>query len=258
MDIIVEAETRQSIMKKQEECQVRIAVIADIHSNIYALEEVLRDIDRKAVDLTVCVGDLVGYCSFPNEAIDLIRSKNILTVMGNYDDAVGNELMVCGCDYADPKALENASVSLNWTIDETAERNKAYLKGLPLSLLMGFGDKTVRFVHGSPRKLNEYLNEDSEEAEEVMSGIDEDILVCGHTHKPYYRYYGSKLLVNAGSVGKPKTGSPAANYIILGIGEGETTVEIISVPYDCEKTARAIEENGLPVEFAELVRTGRV
>ena len=88
---------------------MRIAVISDIHSNILGLEAVLKDIEKKNVDLTVCTGDLVGYCTYPNEVINLIRQKNILTIMGNYDDAVGYEKLVCGCDYPDPKDMENAS-----------------------------------------------------------------------------------------------------------------------------------------------------
>ena len=71
---------------------MRLAIISDIHSNIEALNAVLKDINDKNIDSTICLGDLVGYCPYPNEVINRIREKNILTIMGNYDDAVGNEL----------------------------------------------------------------------------------------------------------------------------------------------------------------------
>lgn len=236
---------------------MRIAIIADIHSNIFSLNEVLLDIDNRNADMIVCMGDLVGYATYPNEVIDTIRENRILTIKGNYDEAVGEELMVCGCDYPDPKDMENAGISLNWTIDETREDNKEFLKSLPTEVLMNFGAKTVRFVHGSPRKINEYLKENSTEAEEVMGEFNEDILVCGHTHRPYYKEYGNKLLVNAGSVGKPKTGTPRANYVILDINNETTEVEIHEVDYEYENTARAIEAAGLPQEFADIIRTGK-
>ncbi|HYE83963.1 MAG TPA: metallophosphoesterase family protein [Clostridia bacterium] len=236
---------------------MRIAVIADIHSNIFSLNEVLLDIDNRNADLVVCMGDLVGYATYPNEVIDTIRENRILTIKGNYDEAVGEELMVCGCDYPDPKDAENAGISLNWTIDETREDNKEFLKSLPMEVKLSFEGKTVRFVHGSPRKINEYLRENSAEAEEVMSGLEEDILVCGHTHKPYYRKYGNKLLVNAGSAGKPKTGAPKANYVIIDLKGTAAETEIYEVEYEYEKTARAIEEMGLPQEFADIIRTGK-
>jgi putative phosphoesterase len=202
------------------------------------------------------MGDLVGYSTYPNEVIDTIRENRILTIKGNYDEAVGEELMVCGCDYPDPKDAENAGISLNWTIDETREDNKEFLKSLPMEVKMSFEGKTIKFVHGSPRKINEYLKENSIEAEEVMAVLEEDILVCGHTHKTYYKMYGNKMLVNAGSAGKPKTGTPKANYVIIDLQSTTAKVEMYEVEYEYEKTAKAIEENGLPQEFADIIRSG--
>jgi putative phosphoesterase len=236
---------------------MRIAIIADVHSNIFSLNEVLLDIDNRNIDLTLCMGDLVGYATFPNEVIDTIRENKILTIKGNYDEAVGEELMVCGCDYPDPKDAENAGLSLNWTIDETRDDNKEFLRGLPKEVKMSFEGKTILFVHGSPRKINEYLKENSQEAKEVMADLEADILVCGHTHKPYYKMYGNKMLVNAGSAGKPKTGNPMANYVVIDLKGEEANIEIYEVEYDFEQTAKAIEEKGLPQEFAEIIRTGK-
>ncbi|MEX6587463.1 metallophosphoesterase family protein [Paraclostridium bifermentans] len=244
---------------------MKIAVISDIHSNIYALDAVLADIETKDVDMTVCTGDLVGYGTRPNEVIETLKKNKILTIMGNYDDAIGNLKIVCGCDYPDPKDAEKAGLSMHFTGQTTKVENKEYLRNLPKELIFNFDKKTIRFVHGSTRLINEYLKENSKEADEVMSELVEDILVCGHTHIPYAKYYGEKLLVNAGSVGKPKTGNPNANYVIIDIkNEDEVAktpssveVEIIEVKYDFEKMANEIEENEiLPNDFARLIREG--
>jgi putative phosphoesterase len=243
---------------------MRLAVISDIHSNIYALESVLKDIENRNVDQIICTGDLVGYATFPDEAISAIRKNKIMTIMGNYDDAVGNYRLVCGCDYPDPKDAEKAAKSMSFSLENTSEDNKAYLRSLPKYAVLNIGSKTIRFVHGSNRIINEYLKENSKEATEVMGELNEDILVCGHTHIPYFKYYDTKLLVNAGSVGKPKTNNPDANYVIIDIkndeeddnAESTVNVEIIEVPYDFEKVAKAIEESDLPDDFARLIRTG--
>ncbi|MFL1470572.1 metallophosphoesterase family protein [Paraclostridium bifermentans] len=244
---------------------MKIAVISDIHSNIYALDSVLADIETKDVDMIVCTGDLVGYGTRPNEVIETLKKNKILTIMGNYDDAIGNLKIVCGCDYPDPKDAEKAGLSMHFTGQTTKVENKEYLRNLPKELIFNFDKKTIRFVHGSTRLINEYLKENSKEADEVMSELVEDILVCGHTHIPYAKYYGEKLLVNAGSVGKPKTGNPNANYVIIDIkNEDEVAktpssveVEIIEVKYDFEKMANEIEENEiLPNDFARLIREG--
>ena len=236
---------------------MRIAVISDIHSNIYALDKVIEDIKSKNVDMVVCTGDLVGYGTCPNEVIHKMKEEKILTIMGNYDDAIGNLKIVCGCDYPDPKDAEKASLSMHFTSQETTDENKKYLRNLPKEAIFTFNNKTIRFVHGSTRVINEYLKENSKEAEEVMNELVEDILVCGHTHIPYAKYYGEKLLVNAGSVGKPKTNKPDANYVIIDIYDTNVEVEIIEVHYDFEKMAKEIEENEiLPNDFARLIREG--
>ena len=237
---------------------MKIGIISDIHSNIYALEAVLDDMESRNIDLIACTGDLVGYGTRPNEVIDTIRKNRILTIMGNYDDAIGNFKMVCGCDYKDPKDTEKASLSMYFTSIETTDENKRYLSSLPKEATLNFNNKTIKLVHGSTRLINEYLKEDSKESKEVMDELAEDILVCGHTHIPYYKYYGEKLLVNAGSVGKPKTNKPSANYVIINIDNMSSfKVEIIEVNYDFEKIAREIEENDiLPNDFARLIREG--
>lgn len=244
---------------------MRIAVISDIHSNIYALESVLDDIENRNVDLIACTGDLVGYGTRPNEVINTIRKNKVVTIMGNYDDAIGNYKIVCGCDYKDPKDAENAGLSMHFTSSETTDENKKYLSNLPKEITLSFNNKTIKLVHGSTRLINEYLKEDSKEAKEVMNELVEDILVCGHTHIPYFKYYGEKLLINAGSVGKPKTNNPAANYVIIEIsndeklshGKSSVEVEIIHVNYNFEKSASEIEGNNiLPNDFARLIREG--
>lgn len=236
---------------------MRIAVISDIHSNVYALNKVLEDVQKRNVDMIVCTGDLVGYGTRPNEVISKIKEEKILTIMGNYDEAIGNFKIICGCDYPDPKDAEKAGLSMHFTGQETTEENKAYLRNLPTEATFNFNGKTIRFVHGSTRVINEYLKENSKEADEVMSELVEDILVCGHTHIPYAKYYGEKLLVNAGSVGKPKTNRPDANYVIIEITGSNVDVEIVEVTYDFEKIAKEIEENEiLPNDFARLLREG--
>ena len=89
---------------------MKIAVISDIHSNIYALDKVLEDIKNKNIDNIVCTGDLVGYGTRPNEVINRLREEKILTIMGNYDEAIGNFKFICGCDYPDPNDAQKSAL----------------------------------------------------------------------------------------------------------------------------------------------------
>lgn len=236
---------------------MKIAVISDIHGNARALQAVLRDIAQQSLDQVYCAGDLVGYGPAPNEVIELIRERRIPTVMGNYDDGIGYLRFVCGCDYKDEKAQALGQASIAWTKQYTTEENKEFLRQLPSEIRFRVGGQRVLLVHGSPQRLNEYLFEDIsvEYATELMSAAEADILVCGHTHKPYYRRFGDRHLINVGSVGKPKHGAPEATYAVIDFG-AELNVSIRKVEYDFEEVARAIEESGLPDEFARMLRTG--
>lgn len=236
---------------------LRIAFISDIHANILALEAVLADITAQRADVVYCAGDLVGYAPFANEVINLVREKGIPTVMGNYDDGIGNMRFICGCDYKDEKAQALGQQSISWTKEHTSESNREFLRNLPQELRFEAGGKKVLLVHGSPNRLNEYLTEDIPlaYAAELIEAADVDVLVCGHTHKPYHLVIGEKHLINCGSVGKPKHGDPNAVYLLVDFGKG-IEVEVRKVPYDYEAVAKAIEVSDLPDEFAEIIRSG--
>lgn len=236
---------------------MRFAVIGDIHSNIYALESVIDDIRNKNIDFILCTGDMVGYAPFPNEVIDLVRKSKVLSIQGNYDKAIGNSEIVCGCDYKDERQLEMAGLSVMFTNMTITEKNRAYLKELPTELRLKAGDLQIIMVHGSHRKNNEYLFETSKEVDEVTKEIPEDILICGHTHKPYYKVINGKHVINSGSAGKPKHGNPNATYVIVSVTDKNIDVDIVEVPYEFEKTAKAIEDNEiLPNDFADMLRKG--
>lgn len=236
---------------------MKIAVISDIHSNITALESVLLDIEDQKVDCIYCTGDLVGYAPFPNEVIELIRQKQIPSVMGNYDDAVGYMRFICGCDYKDEKSQALGEASILWTKENTLEQNKEFLRSLPEEIRFDINGTSVVLVHGSPERLNEYLFEDTpgEHMSELLEKAQADVLICGHTHKPFHKIIGNKHVINAGSVGKPKHGDPKAAYVIVEFNN-EVKVEIMMVQYDYQKLATAIEESGLPDEFANMIRNG--
>ncbi|HBK86238.1 MAG TPA: YfcE family phosphodiesterase [Firmicutes bacterium] len=236
---------------------MRIAVFSDIHGNLPALQAVLADIEAKRFDKAFCLGDLVGYGPWPNEVVDLLRQREIPCIQGNYDESVGEELMVCGCDFTDAEAARLGEISLNWTIDATTEENKTWLRDLPQSLTADLGGYRLLLVHGSPRQNNEYLTFDypAEQLEHFLQEAEADIVLCGHTHLAFHRQIGSKHVVNAGSAGKPKHGNPNVVYQLIELGE-QVAVTTVEVPYDYSVASQAIVAAGLPEEFARIVRTG--
>lgn len=230
---------------------MKIAVISDIHSNLYALMNVLEDIDSEKVSTIICLGDLVGYGCHPNEVVALIRQRDILCLKGNYDASVVDNA------YSYIRNTELNSFSLPWTHEELRVSNRYYLSSLPETKTLEFEGKKIKFVHGSPLKINEYLTEDNENLDDIMNDLEEDALVCAHTHIPYIKQYGNKLLINDGSVGKPKNGHPDATYALLEINENQSIKATIkSVPYEFSKIIKDMTMKHFPSRLISSYESG--
>ncbi len=246
-----------------------LALFSDVHGNRFALEAVLADLDRRGLTALYCLGDLVGYGPDPNGVIALLRGRDIPSLLGNYDQGVAWETGDCGCYYPDAEAKRIGERSYAFTVAAVSAENKAYLRTLPRELHLRLGSKKVHLVHGSPRRINEYLlhHRDERTYARIAATEEADVLAFGHTHHPWFRLYGRVLFVNVGSVGRPRDGDPRAAYVILRCPPVDSTrhdaeadaapqVEIVRVAYDVEKAAKAVIEAGLPPELAQALREG--
>jgi putative phosphoesterase len=237
----------------------RVAVITDIHANLPALEAALARIDEQGIKTIYCGGDLVGYGPHPDEVCALIQQREIPTIYGNYDYAIGRDLLDCGCAYITPHDRELGQRSVEWTLANTGDAAKQFMRELPFELTFGVGAHEVHLVHGSPRKVNEYLFEDKPARLYERLAADEtaNTLVFGHTHKPWVHDFGGVRFVNCGSVGKPKDGDPNAAFAVLtadaGVDHPHVTIERVS--YDAADVAREVVAAGLPQEFADKLLT---
>lgn len=238
---------------------MKLAILSDIHANIHALQAVWEDLEAQSPDAVYCLGDLVGYGAYPNATIAFIRERKIPTIMGNYDEGVGFDLDDCGCVYQDPVQDQLGNRSLVWTREKTEQAHKDYLRQLPMQIRVEESKPRILLVHGSPRKINEYLYENRPLTtfERIARLARTDILLFGHTHLPYEKVVMGTHFINCGSVGKPKDGNPEAGYVILNLGR-KIKPDFRRVPYDVEDAARAIRESKLPNAFADALETGGV
>jgi putative phosphoesterase len=238
---------------------MRMAIFSDVHSNLPALEAVLADIKGAGVDERYVLGDLVGYSPWPNEVLERLRTEQIPVVMGNYDDGTGFDRQDCGCAYVNAAEKALGDASFEWTKAHTSAENKAYLRSLSPEIRFTVEEHRFLLVHGSPRRINEYLYEDKPDATfaRIAEGANADVLVCGHTHRPYDKTVAGTRFVNVGSAGKPKDGDPRACWTFVETNPDGISVEFRRVPYDVEAAARAIEASALPDEFAAQLREAR-
>lgn len=255
---------------------IKIAFFSDIHANLPALEAVLDDIYKRKPDFIYCLGDLVGYNVWANEVVHMIRQRAIPTLAGNYDEGVGLSSPDCGCAYKTEDDKARGEKSISYTNEIITSGNRSYLRLLPRHMRLDFsiqeGEKLrILMVHGSPRKINEYLFEDRPEKSllRLLEESEADIMLFGHTHKPYHRKLYSGMegneiyrhAINLGSVGKPKDGDSRACYVLMTLDEQSRLadaesiqVEFVRVPYDVARAAKAVEDSPLPDEFADMLR----
>jgi diadenosine tetraphosphatase ApaH/serine/threonine PP2A family protein phosphatase len=252
-----------------------LAFFSDVHGNLPAL---LADIDQRQPDMIFCLGDLVGYAPWPNEVIREVRRRGIPTIAGNYDQGIGLGSDNCGCAYKTEQDKALGARSIAYTNAVVGEAERRYLRLLPKHLRLAFEDEPTTLqlllVHGSPRRINEYLFEDRPEASfrRVLAEAQADVLLFGHTHRPFHRVLAAdepapgaapryRHALNIGSVGKPKDGDPRAAYLLLHLDAATSLTdpaglrsELVRVPYDVEQAARAVEASPLPDEYADMLR----
>jgi len=238
---------------------MKLAVFGDIHGNIEALKAAYEAAEEAGAEKIYHLGDLGGYSPFVNEVVDFIKEHNIEGVQGNYDETVANDREHCGCKYEDPIQEEMANKSFEWTKKHASPETKEYLRKLPFSITFVAEGKKVLLFHATPSKNNLYWFEDRPEKffREMAEKTDADVMIYGHTHKPYRKDFNGKVFVNAGSVGKPKDGDPRACVTLLTITTDKVNVEFLRVPYDIKKTADSIIARGLPEYFADRLKEAR-
>ena len=241
---------------------MRYAIISDIHGNHEALQKVLDHIAASRIDAVVCLGDVVGYNANPNECANIIREREIPTIMGNHD--------AVACMLEEPWGFNPVALrAAMWTRDQLSDENLSWLQHLPMQLeFEGF-----MCVHGAPGDRDMYLFswEDIIPHLGFLEESQRRLCFFGHTHMPgIFSADGAYSLdddchfdtgedkpffINPGSVGQPRDGDPRAAY---GIYDSEKALfEQIRIAYPVEEAAKRVLDAGLPPFLAERLYLGR-
>ena len=229
---------------------MRILVLADIHGNWPALQEI-----NESYDICLCLGDLVDYALEPGPCIDWVRQRAQYTVRGNHDHGVAQNVTVFGQNGF--KHLTGITRPL--TRARLTREDLRFLATLPLTQMITLDDMRFLMVHATPRDpLDEYGPPDVEFWQRRLEDVEADVVCVGHTHQPYILEVGDKLVINPGSVGLPRDGDPRAAYAII----EDRRLELKRIEYPIEATVRAIQESDMPEPamdlLTEVLRTGTV
>src|SRR2546427_7029430 len=178
---------------------MHLAVLADVHANLPALEAVLADVDRVTPAGIWVAGDLVGYNPWPNEVLQILRDRRMKAIRGNHERAaLGAETF---------RLNELAAAAIRWTRIQLTPGNVGYLKDLEDRTRTTMPEGVVAMYHGSPRDDDEYVFPWTAD-EALVQKAGAPFVILGHTHLPMARPFRSGLLVNPGSVGQPWDSDP--------------------------------------------------
>jgi len=244
-----------SFQERSDQCHdgpVTIALISDVHANLPALEAVLADARQKGATAVLNAGDSIGYGAFPDEVISSLRSSHVLSVIGNYDQAV----LVKKWKTGRPRSRDK-QIAMRFAYHHLSKENRAYLAGLPREYRLRVKGNTILVTHGSPDSLTEYLVQETPESRfrEIAQKTKADIIVTGHSHLPSIREIDNVVFVNCGSVGRTEDGDPRACYALLTLDP--LSIVHVRVPYDIDRAIDAIRNRHLPDSFARIVSEGK-
>lgn len=221
----------------------RIAVIADVHGNLPALEAVLDDLTTARVDEVLVGGDLVGRGPQGHAVVRRIESLGWPCVRGNHEDYL---LGFRRGEVPDEWWLDGEWAASRWMAAELTDEDERYIDALPFTVTSEL-EPELRLVHGSPRSNDEGLGPwcTDRQLEGFWDLVDEPLLVCAHTHRPLIRHFDDRgLVVNVGSVGLPFNRDRRAQYAVLERRRDGWDVELRQVPYDLDEILEVYETSG--------------
>ncbi|MFN8592252.1 MAG: metallophosphoesterase family protein [Thermomicrobiales bacterium] len=232
---------------------MRLALIADIHGNLSALDAVLAALQQERLDTIICLGDVAASGPYPREVLHRLRDLTFPVVMGNADA----ELLAPGAmpdESEDERKIKEIS---RWAADQLDAADRGFIASFRPSVEIDLGPGTrLLCCHGSPRNFNDAIlaGTADDDLAAMFVGIGGQIVASGHTHIRMLRSWRDKELVNPGSVGLAyqfkADGAvrvpPWAEFAILAWHDGVTSVDFRRVAYDQDATVRAMTERGMP------------
>lgn len=241
---------------------MRLAVISDIHGECFALDHVLRDIERQGIEQVVCLGDAIQGGSQPAQTVARLRELNCPIVMGNAD-----ALLLTGRPTSGRELSEQQQEVLAWTRAQLSESDMAFIQQFrPTVEIPLEGGKTLLCFHGSPRSFDDIILPDTpdETVRQFLSGYAATFFTGGHTHTQQMRRLSNSWYFNPGSVSLPYNWDftsfsqgtvgvdPWANYAIVTSDGPSWDIAFRCVPFDVDELARIIHASGRPYPDAAI------
>jgi len=222
---------------------MKIAVLADIHGNMVALQAVIDYANGLEIDHFIIAGDLISDCPHPKEVLDKVSELKGWIIQGNREGYVLDAIDNSDKGWEDFRQVD----SLVWTRNQLEAHHIEYIRGLPTQASIQIENRdAIRVVHGSTEDVFEHTALVKEERlNEIVKGIDEKVLICGHSHRQWSKETQGKLVINPGSVGIAFNEQVVAEFSVLSWIDSRWKMENHKIPYDMNQLEEDFKSSGL-------------
>lgn len=222
---------------------MKIGIITDIHSNVIALDAVLKFFVKNKCQEIICCGDIIGIGAFPEETVTTIRNiKNLHCVYGNHEEYLINGL----CQSNSNEMSDEEILHHLWQHNSLSDESKTFIRQLPAKLELEREHLSIIIQHD----LFDYTMATEEpsidDLRQAFETSNKDIFIYGHTHRSSVDYVGATIYVNCGSLGCPHMNEGIAKCGVLTIENGVAKIEQYTVSYDLEKVIATIDQLRYP------------
>ena len=241
----------------------KVAVFGGVYNNHLALAALLEDAADRGAEAVFCLGDLGGFGPNPEKVWPLLEAGSVRAIQGNYEESLASGREDCNCGYADPRDNHFAEISYRYTAERCSPELKRFMGELPRRRRIRVGPRELLLVHGSPRRINEFLFASTTPVPFLEVLLDQercDGILCTHTGLHWHRHLPSgRDVVNVGVIGRPANDGRTDVWYCLLEDRGELeplAVEVVPLRYDHHALADEMRREGLPEEFVDTVLSG--
>jgi len=230
---------------------MKVAILADIHANIHALEAVLADCKDEAVEHFIVAGDLVGYYYWPQSVVQrLMRDVRITCIRGNHEDILAQTLK---SDAAAQRYRQKYGSGFDVCRETLCDDEMQWLLRLPASAELTLGGVHFSVHHGSPAATDEYIYPDAPAEVLARCHAARDFTVLGHTHYPFIHHLDGRVLLNPGSVGQPRDLGGHACYVLINLAN--RAVRFKRIPFDVTHVVAAAQARDPALGYLHKIMT---
>lgn len=233
-----------------------------VYSNLQALEKLknISESENISPENCICTGDIVGYCAQPEETVQLFKSWNARSILGNVEIQLIEDADNCGCDFEEGSRCD--ALSQQWYAyaqSKISESSKNFMMTLPNHLQFNYANKKITVIHGSFFNTSDFIFKSTpwNVKHENFEATKSEVIIAGHCGLPFHQKRNDQFWINPGVIGMPaNNGLPHVWYVILDDKNSQFNFKFQTLDYDYKLASQNMLDANLPESYAETLKTG--